>query len=232
MSFVERLNKVVEELKANSEILVAHYQVLPPNVEAIENVENALGYKLDSSITDFYKECGGIQLLWLNKDNEDYDDLDLSFTSNEPLDLWFIKGEEMRFYPDGSIFIPSIEDVFLTDWASNGLHSDVNDFDEKITHNFEDFKIQVLDWFSSHTDFAFLLNGTSNPPLVMGEDNQATYTDSHLIDFSLYLEFLIKSRGSIEMREDLFNKYNNEEIEGFVQLSDIEKIEFSNLDEE
>jgi hypothetical protein len=225
MAFIEKLNAVVADLKSNSEIFVAHYQVLPADLGAIDRVEAALGYKLDASITNFYKECGGVQLLWLHESNDSFDNIKENFVSTAPLDDWYIKGEHINFFPEGCIWIPSIEAVFLTNWEDNGMDFDIDDFDAAITNDFEDFKIQVLDWFSAFNDVAFLINGSANPPLVLGDDNQATYSESHYISFDLYLDLLLKSKGEKEARVDFLNKNSNDAIDSWVTAEDIEAIE-------
>jgi hypothetical protein len=228
MSFITKLNAVVETLKADPSILLAHYRILPPNPEAITKVEALLGYKLDSAITDFYKECGGIQLLWLHENNDHFDRLPGQLPLDESeLNDWYIKGEHMNFFPEGSIWIPSIESVFTTDWTQNGLEFDSAEFDEALTKNYEGFKIQVFDWFSGFNDVAFLINGTSNPPLVLGDDNQAVYNESHVIDFNLYLELLLKSKGSIDTRVGFLNKNSNDELDEPIQLKHIDALEVS-----
>ncbi len=224
MSFITKLNAIVEELKSDSSKLVAHYKVLPPDLEAINRAEEKLGYKLDTSIINFYKECGGVQLLWLDENNDNFDRLPSKLPLEENLDQWYIKGEHLSFFPEGSIWIPSIETVFNTDWTDL-IFADKDEFDSSITHDYEDFKIQVFDWFSSFNDVAFLINGTSNPPLVLGDDNGATYSESYLIDFNLYLELLIKSKGSIEVRVDFLNKNTNRELEETISLNDIDNLE-------
>lgn len=226
MSFVTKLNRVVEELKSNPKILVAHYQVLPPDIEAINRVEELLGYKLDNCITYFYKECGGIQLLWLDESNDNFERLASKLPLEGNLDQWYIKGEHLSFFPEGSIWIPSIETVFTTDW-SDLIFAEKDDFDSELTKDYDGFKIQVVDWFSGFNDVAFLINGTSNPPLVLGDDNGATYSESHVIDFKLYLELLLKSKGSMDIRVDFLNKNNNDKLEGMITLKDIENIETS-----
>lgn len=226
MSFITKLNAIVEELRTNSNILVAHYQVLPPDLDAINRVEEKLGYKLDSAITDFYKECGGVQLLWLDENNDNFDRLPSKLPLEGKLDEWYIKGEHLSFFPEGSIWIPSIEVVFTTDWTDL-IFAEIDDFDSSLTHDFDGFKIQVFDWFSSFNDVAFLINGTSNPPLVLGDDHGATYSESHVIDFKLYLELILKSKGKMDVRVDFLNKNNNDELEGLITMKDIENIEVS-----
>lgn len=226
MSFITKLNAVVEELKNNPTIRVAHYAVLPPDLNAINRMEKLLGYKLDSSITDFYKECGGIQLLWLDENNDNFENLESKLPLKGNLDQWYIKGEYLSFFPEGSIWIPSIEAVFTTDWADL-IFAEKDDFDSSLTNEFDNFKIHVFDWFSSFNDVAFLINGTSNPPLVLGDDNGATYSESHCIDFKFYLELLLKSKGSIEIRVDFLNKNSNVELDGSITLKDIENLNVS-----
>lgn len=219
MDFISRLNQVVAELKADPSICVLAYNVLPANLDAIAEVEANLGYQLDSAITDFYKTCGGVQLMWLNEDNEQFERAQ-SADLPETLDTWYIKGEHLSFNLDGSIWIPGIDVVFGTDWAENGMEVYIDDFDEEITLGYEGFKIQVLDWFSAFYDVAFLINGTGNPPLLLGNDNQVCYTDSHLINFATYLELLLKTKGSIEARVDFLDT-QNDAIDGFATMDDV-----------
>jgi hypothetical protein len=72
---------------------------------------------------------------------------------------------------------------------------------------------------------AFLINGTANPPLVLGDDYGATYSDSHVISFELYLSLLLKSKGSKEVPVDFLNKNSNDDVQDEVKLSDIEALE-------
>ncbi len=214
MNFITELNQIVDALKADPAYYVAFYNVLLPDADAIGNVESRLGYSLDSSITEFYSQCGGIQLLWLNKGNEDFEKAKNNGLEKLDCNEWLIKGEHLPFNVDGAIWIPSIEKVFFTPWEDHGLEYDAEDFDSTVTLGYEDFKIQVLDWFSSFYDVAFLINGENNPPLVLGEDNQACYTDSHIIHFEEYLQILLKTKGSIPERVKLLNSYDNPTKEG------------------
>jgi hypothetical protein len=206
VDFITKINKVVAELKQNPQIHVAHFQILPAQAESIAKVETALGYALDSSITDFYKACGGVQLLWVHEDNEQFYRVKAAPVSDTPLDDWYIKGEHINFNPDGAIWIPNIDTVFLHDWTQEGLEASADEFEDAVTLNYEGFKIQVLDWFAAFYDVAFLINGTSNPPLVLGEDNQACYTDSKTTTFEKYLKLIIKTKGDISNRVDAFKE--------------------------
>ena len=194
MGFIEKLNGMVEELMADSEIHIVHYQVVPAHLDAIIKVELQLGHKLDNAIINFYKECGGVQLLWVNKNNTDYAKAK-KFVSEKPLSDWYFKGENAEFNVDGSIWIPSIETVFLFEW-NDLINESCDDFDESIINDYEGFRIQPFDWFSSFYDVAFILNGTPNPLLVLGNDHQASYHDSNFISFDLYFELLLKSKGA------------------------------------
>ncbi len=206
MNFISKLNKVVEELKSNPQIYVAHYKVFEPNIEAIERVEEELGYKLDDSITGFYKECGGIQLIWLDENNESLEKVKEGL-ENENLNDWYFLGQNNTFDSNGCIWIPSIESVFLTPFDE--FDFDTEEFDESITNGFDDVKIKLFDWFSSFNDVAFVLNGTSSPYLVMGDDNQATYYDSHFISLENYLNLLINTKGEKVKRTSFLSIYND-----------------------
>ncbi|MNE32331.1 hypothetical protein D3C80_1259380 [compost metagenome] len=221
MSFTKKLNEAVEELKSNPEIYVAHYAVSPPDLEAITSVESELGYPLDDSITDFYKECGGIQLLWINKNNDSFDKIKKQIESFEkPLDAFTYFGQNMP--PDGSIMIPSIETVFLKDPEVSVSEGEFEDYD--MLSDWENIVIQPFDLFGHSKDVAFILNKTSNPPMLLGSDNQACYTDSYVIYFKEYLDLLLKLKGA-RSRSKFLDSYSSDGIEGAVNADDIEKID-------
>lgn len=214
MSFIAKLNQVVEDLKSNPDIEIIHYNVLPPNPDQIAEVEQKLGYSLHKSITDFYKECGGVSLFWVNKEiNEDADWFIKNKTKLPKINnAYFIKsGDIFPRRPDGSIIIPSMKEVFTYDWSSliYDAEDTISEYKKAIkaeNADEEKFRIQVLDYFDDFNDAAFLLTGNSNPYIVLGDDNQACYTDSKLFTFAQYLDLLIKTKGHTANRVDAMKK--------------------------
>lgn len=222
MGFIEKLNAVVDELKATPEIDVIHYAVLPPDVDAITAVETELGYQLDSSITDFYNECGGIQLLWLHRKNDAFDKIKSQIDGfKKPLDAFTYFGQNMP--PDGVIMIPGIETTFLKHPEVSVSEDEFEEY-EMLT-DWENLVIQPVDLFGHSKDVAFILNKTSNPPMLLGSDNQACYTDSYVIYFKEYLDLLLKLKGA-RSRSKFLDLDSHDSIEGIVIKSgDIENMD-------
>jgi hypothetical protein len=228
MSFITKLNAVVEELKNDPNIYLAHYAVLPPDLHAITEVEEKLGYKLDSSITDFYKECGGVQLLWINKNNSSFDKIKGQIEDfDKPLDEFEYFGENMP--PDGAIMIGSIKTTFLKNPEVEVYEDDFEDYE--MLSDWENLEIQPIDMFGNSVDVAFILNKTSNPPMLLGSDYQACYIDSFVIYFKEYLELLLKVKGARSRRKFMEGKFlesDTHKIQNMtITSSDIEKIDAS-----
>ena len=212
MTFLPQLYKMVDFLKEQG-MFINHFWV---NNGASENeiseVENILGYKLDTSITDFFRECNVVQLIWTHPQNQYFDDMKKFTNSKEFISY----GINDNFNFDGSIMIEPIQDVFLQDWY-NRIYFDftINDkrevpFANNMTYIEPDFskRIKPFDMYSHFNEHAFFLDGSSNPPVIMGDDYQACFTDSYLMNFKDYLEFTIYFYGSLEARRSFFGKYN------------------------
>ncbi len=169
MNFNNKLRKIVEDLRNNPQFKVAHFKIFDADENLIQKVEKSLGYKLDKSITDFYKSCNGIQLMWLDDYNEDFDDIENEIKNSNLNDEFFI-AQNNNFEPDGCIWIPSIEKVFLSNPYGN-FDFDTNKLNPQITNHSKNLKLRLLDWFSAYNDISFLLNETSSPYLIMGKDH-------------------------------------------------------------
>lgn len=218
MSFIAKLDALVKELNANPLIQVMHYCVFPPDLDAIMEVEEKIGYKLDPSISDFYKECGGVQLLWLHKENSDFNfkkehienELVYLKSKNQLHELYSAFEGELSLYhtsdvvadeiiPDGVILIPSIKTSFLDqNYNSNsdeyGIEADVfNSFG--VFNNAKELKIRRFDMFDVTINIAFILDGNKNPFMLTAYDKYE-YGESSIIKFKEYLHLLIVSKGS------------------------------------
>ena len=67
MTFLPQFHQMIKHLEEQG-MFINHVWVNPPaSEEDIAEVENTLGYKLDTSITSFFRECNGVQLLWTSK---------------------------------------------------------------------------------------------------------------------------------------------------------------------
>ena len=62
--------------------------------------------------------------------------------------------------------------------------------------------------YDSFNEHAFFLDGSPNPPMIMGDDYQACFTDSFLMNFADYLEFMLYFYASVQARCEFFGKFN------------------------
>ena len=234
MNYTNIFKEMVESLKANSHIHINHFLMLDANLNNIVEVENKLGYELDQNIKDFYSECGGIQLVWTHKANSHYEALKQFNENNQQLDYEWGYIDYCGY--DGSIMIPPIQEVFLSEWYDviyfdftiEDRRTIVFDGNEYIEPDFSK-RIKPFDRYSQYHDMAFFLDGTSNPKLILGDDHQACYTDSRLITFTDYMKFLIYSKGATEARSNFFSKYNGHALDtvNATQIDSLPPIDFS-----
>jgi hypothetical protein len=216
MTHIDKLNQIVKNLEKDG-LIVAHFAILDPVNKDVEEVQKTLGCQLDESIIDFYHACNGVQLLWYHKDNTKIQkELDfLKSNNNQPLDSqWCLSALGSSHSFDGAIMIAPIKEALLADWY-DFIYFDFT-INDKNQVNFAgkeyiepDFskRIKPFDIYSVYNDMAFFLDGTSNPAVLMGDDQMACYTDSLLTNFTTYLDFLCYSRGLVQARRNLFSKY-------------------------
>lgn len=208
-------------------MFINHVWVNPPaSEEDIAEVENALGYQLDDSITNFFRECNGIQLLWTHPNNKYLDKLK-QFTNSKEFISYGIT-DDYRF--DGAILIEPIKETFLNDWYDHIYFDFTIENKEEInfadtTYIEPDFskRIKPFDLFDSFWDVSFFLDGTANPPLILGVDYHADYLYSKKISFDNYLAFLLKTYAAVKARQDVLELPDGHK-EQPIMLSDIEEL--------
>jgi hypothetical protein len=206
MSFLEQFHKMIKHLEEQG-MFINHVWVNPPaSEEDIAEVENALGYQLDDSITNFFRECNGIQLLWTHPNNKYLDKLK-QFTNSKEFISYGITDD---YHFDGAILIEPIKETFLNDWYDH-IYFDFT-IENKEEINFADTtyiepefskRIKPFDLFDSFWDVSFFLDGTANPPLILGVDYHADYLYSKKNSFDNYLAFLLKTYAAVKARQDV-----------------------------
>jgi len=202
---IARFDSMVNELRQDPEIDVLHYLVRPPSPSEIEEVEQALGYPLGAAITEFYQACGGIQLLWIRKTHEAYEERarlvreEVQRSGGSFDEGWFYgdnNGDAM--HPDGVILIPSIKRAFLDESFNNnnpepGSGGMLEAYKAALADP-ETVIYRGLEMFYPTVNVAFALNGKPDPVLGAAYDRYE-YDDTALIHFREYLELLLVSRG-------------------------------------
>jgi hypothetical protein len=226
MSFLEQFHKMTKHLEEQG-MYINHVWVNPPaSEEDIAEVENILGYKLDTSITSFFRECNGVQLLWSHPNNKYLDKLK-QFTNSKEFISYGIT-DDYRF--DGAILSEPIKETFLSDWYDHTYFDFTIENKEEInfagtTYIEPDFskRIKPFDLFDSFWDVSFFLDGTANPPLILGVDYHADYLYSKKICFDHYLAFLLKTYAAIKARQDVL-EFPDGHKQQPIMLSDIEEL--------
>jgi hypothetical protein len=226
MVFLQQFHYVIKHLEKQG-MFINHFWVNPPaSEEDIAEVENTLGYKLDTSITSFFRECNGIQLLWTHPNNKYFDKLN-QFTNSKEFISYGIT-DDYRF--DGAILIEPIKETFLNDWYDHTYFDFTIENKEEIifagtTYIEPDFskRIKPFDLFDSFWDVSFFLDGTANPPLILGVDYHADYLYSKKISFDNYLAFLLKTYAAVKARQDVLEfPYGHKEQP--IMISEIEEL--------
>ncbi len=219
-TYLKRFEKMVAELQSHPKIQVSNYHCFAPaSDEQIERVETILGYELHSSIKNFYRQSNGLQLVWIFTSNEQFDE-NLHMPNGNPLD--FSRQYQDYFPEDGAVMIQPIEEAFLSDWKERIFfdfmnNEEIEKFGDK-EYGCLDFhqRIRPFDAFSMYYDMAFFLDGTGNPPVIMGNDHQACYTDSLITDFESYMEFVLANKAAISRRNGFYNQYAGHKKEAII----------------
>ncbi len=209
--YLARFHKMVESLNHHPKVQLLHFHTFPPaSDENIKKVEEQLGYPLHSSIISFYQQTNGLQLSWIFKSNEQFDSHSHQLQES-PLDF---EHQYMDYHPeDGSVMILPIEQAFLKDWHDQVYFDFMDDDDEESfmnqSYGLLNFskRIKPFDCFNKYYDMAFFLDGSSNPPVILGDDHQACYTDSKVTDFESYLEFVLANKGVVNRRKGFYYQY-------------------------
>jgi len=200
---------MVATLQAQPAVQLLTFCTFPPaSEEQLLAIEQALGFPLDETIKNFYRQTNGLQLRWIMKANPSFDSEAHQFQA-APVDWMYA---HFDYWPeDGSILLWPIDEVFSYDWKEFIYFDWMNDADTETfagqTYGLLSFskKIKPFDIFSKELDMAFFMDGTSNPPVIMGD---TCYTDSFITSFASYLEFLLYTKGIIEARDEFYSKYN------------------------
>jgi hypothetical protein len=209
-----RLLEIVAELQRSDKVAVTHFHVPEANAMEVKNVLVSLPHPLDDAITGFYRAVGGFQLEWIHKRNPAIEGNDGSTNGNRP--LAHQHAMEDYFVHDGRIMIGSMAEVFFTDGFDAMYAGAPLERKQRAAAEMEilktvfagqeytalDFmrRTKIFDLFSKVNDMAFFMDESANPPLVMGDDHQACYTDSRTTDFRAYVDMLCRTKGAIRPR--------------------------------
>jgi len=217
-NYLTRFEQMVGELRRNDDIVVLHYQVLPPPpTDLLESIVEKFPL-LIADFKAFYEVCGGLQLRWIHKKNKDYNP-ETHYYQDSPVSPYY--GIQDYYAEDGFVMIIPIE-VFNDDWLDiiyfdeDFMHNDSTQFAHKEYNTFEFSKaIKPFDMYSIYQQMNIFTGNTTDfqkYPVLMGDDHQACLTDSKITDFASYLEFILYAKGLVNARATFYGKYNGNNL--------------------
>ncbi|MDX1903076.1 MAG: hypothetical protein SFU27_02860 [Thermonemataceae bacterium] len=213
-NYLERFEKMVNELRQNENVVLLTYQILPPpKTVLLEKIIQEYPL-LNADFKAFYEVCNGIQLRWIHKKNEAYNP---SIHSYQDAPLQATYGMQDYQPEDGLVMIIPIE-LFSYDWIDSVyfdedfMHENQTEFANKTYNTFEFAKsVKPFDIFSMYRQmniFTGNMQDFTHYPVLMGDDHQACLTDSRITNFASYLEFILYSKGLVNARGTFYSKYN------------------------
>ncbi len=204
--YLERFQNMMKVLQDHPEVRIMKSYVAPPVSEAdIEAVHAHLGAELDPAILNFYRQCDGLSLMWVTTDNPNADSSDTAFNNYHP--------------GDGAINILSLRATFVdADWNDIHYFDFMKEHEDDQEFAGESYQlwtfsksIRVFDEFNIYNMAGFITIAETgpplNPPISIGDDHGACWTDARLTDFHSYMETVLATYGSIAARRRIFMAY-------------------------
>lgn len=192
-SWLERFHQMVAELQEHPRVAITNLWVGEPiTEEELESIEQELGFTLDEPLKNFYRQANGVQLLWMDRESEDFDAEDYDGIDNEQSS--YLCGDWDQ--ATGIINIIPLRDSLLDEQGMYAYLNESNTLDEPL-HPF--------DMFSFFNTTVLQLNQqTPGTILRVGDDHDATFDDSNEIELNVYLESILRHRGMVEPRRGEF----------------------------
>ncbi|MCP4442498.1 MAG: pentapeptide repeat-containing protein [Aureispira sp.] len=220
IAYLERFNKLVEELHAHPKVEVLTYHTFPAvQDQVIQKIEQAIGKELDANIKKFYKETNGLQLRWILTSNEDFNSSIHRF--DEAVLGWDYAAVEYR-PEDGCILFLPIEDAF--EHSFKNIEPNVSEIlsIEGTTYTLPAFfeKIKPFDQFSHYCNMVFFLDQEGSQLVLMGDEEHLCYTDSRITNFESYIEFLLATKGVAQKRKQFYGHYQGYKMSVVETLQD------------
>lgn len=210
--FKARFQALIKELRDHPEIEVKYSNIGKPASEVkIERVEKSIGATLHPAIRNFYLQCDGASVVWMYKDNPEGHRFEIWGPNNG----FALENDGIA---EGNIHIFPILDTFLTnDWKGHlyfpgaDYNSRPETFMDKEGLTILSFsqRLRVFDYFNFYNMTAFYVEpGEGNPPVLMGDDHGACFTDSKVTDFESYIEMILANKGAVTARRKYLGQYN------------------------
>lgn len=211
-NYLNEFNAMVEEIKNHQELVLLNTHVCPPVTQAeIDEVQEELGFQLEPSILDFYKQANGLSLRWIHKENPNYEPEEYTYSDKfmSHFDVIDNNGEE-----DGCICILPLKKMLVgINWKDH-LYFDDDDEDKKefMGKSYDslefDRSLRPFDYFNFYNMAAFFIKEKTAPlPVIMGDDHGACFDDSLITSFQSYMNFVLAHYGATAPRKETLGQY-------------------------
>lgn len=203
-NFLTRMNALVDELRAHPKVTLLNYHVPPPATEEdFAAVEAHIGRPLPNDIKAFYRQCNGIQLRWVHKDNKDVDHKLWSGFMEGPFEHEEILIEQGF---EGVVNILDVKSVFFRELPFR--LRDLKDMEKQVPLTIEEkqctieelvSRIAVFDLLDFNCCFGLVETPNTNKGFAviqLGQQYRIPKFDAKLLPLSKYLDLIILKKGS------------------------------------
>ncbi len=216
--YIQRFKDLAATLESHPKIELLNFETFPPvSEEEIKRVEDHLACPLDEKIRGFFKESNGLQLLWVHKENDDYNPETFpkfAGSLNQP------EYSDAYRYSDGCIYIQELRDIFLESswedviWRSSQKGKNIS-FRGKDWDALALMKgVYPFDIYAESECMAFLApKGHHSQEVLMAKDYYIEIDGSRITNFESYLEFLLATMGAVSYRSKVFAKPQGHRME-------------------
>ncbi len=202
-SYKEKFENMIEVLNKDKKIKFLHINFgVPAPTNLLEKASESLSNDLEGDIIKFYSEMNGLQIIW------NYDGRINNETEFKPL---LFLNKEIQF--DGVVnFLPLEILLNQTTWKGTIWFED----DKEIETNFlgEEVSVQMIrkkllpfDLFSTDMSMAIYSNSKNDYVLLL-QDYHIDYTNSLITFFDDYINMILKTKGLVKSRYEIFNALN------------------------
>jgi hypothetical protein len=202
--FLRRFLAMVDELRRHPRVSVARLCVAPPVDDAtVQRVHAQLGFSLAERLLAFYRQADGLSFEWVPKEHPGFDPASHAVEVSEPFDLvpQELLGGAIHIYPLEALLDDFEDVVWFESMAGRGVTY------EDSARDLLSFSkaVRPFDYFSEPSMAAFFVGDREPmPPVLLGEDHGASFTQHPPTDFVRYMEAMLAFRCSALGRERLF----------------------------
>lgn len=234
-NFLERMNVLLEELKAHPKITLLNYYVPAPATEQdFAEVESHIGFPLPEDIKAFYRQCNGLQLRWVHKDNWNVDQKIWKEFMEGPFDY-----EETTIERgiEGVVHILGVREVFFRQLPFQKKALRERELNMTYLINGESLTFRELepfiwnfDLFSASFDFGLMFLGTTlkvTPLLLISMGHRFPSLGGSILKISDYLDLILLKKGCADARTFQFLPkeidYNSSvinDMDGLLEIGD------------